>query len=93
MQVVNIPLNLSGRFPHRLQEAAVIGQARAEIRVFASRSPLEFDQDLQAAAAERLGLAQPVGGLQEPRQVVQVSRDLGVVRPGGRLVDRQGPGR
>ena len=89
MQVVNIALDLSVCFSQRLQEPAVIGQARAEIRAIVSCSSLEFDQDLQAAAVKRLGLLEPDGGLQQQRKVVEVSRRVGVVRPVGRLVDPQ----
>ena len=45
--------------------------------------------DRQRAAHQRLGLRQPVRGLQQLREVVEVSRDVGMVWPVALLVDRQ----
>ena len=47
--------------------------------------------DGERAAHQRLGLAEPVGGVQQRGQVVEAGGDLGMVGPEARLVDGQGP--
>ena len=41
----------------------------------------KLGDDLQTPAAQRLGLREPVGGLQYCRQVVEADGDAGMLRP------------
>ena len=56
-----------------------MGQADAEVWVLVPGPALEFDQDLHRPTEDRLGLAQPIGGYQQPRQVGEGSGHVGVV--------------
>ena len=45
------------------------------------RPPRELNDNGEGAPHQRLGLGEPVGGLQQLRQVVEADGDVGVVRP------------
>jgi hypothetical protein len=68
----------------------VIGLEDTEVLVLVSGPALEPDQDLHGPAVEGLGLGQPVGVLEQRRQVVEVAGDVGMIGAIAPLVDRQG---
>ena len=51
--------------------------------------PKLFSSMASARRIQRLGLGQPVGGLQQQGQVVEADGDVGVVGPEALLVDGQ----
>jgi hypothetical protein len=65
--------------PHSREQAAVIADHIVTVRVGVTRIALEPEEDRQCAAHQRLRLVEPVGGLQQPGEVVEVARDVRVV--------------
>ena len=78
---MQLPPDLIGSVPHRLQEVTIIGQDVAEMRVFMPGLPPELDQDPQSVPGQRLGLGQPAGLPQQCGQVIEAGGDVGVVGP------------
>ena len=46
-------------------------------------------RDRQRPTHERLGIGEPVPGLEQAREIVEVSRHFGMVRTKTRIIDRQ----
>ena len=56
-----------------------------------SRPVPELSEDSQLPPAERLGLSQPVGGAEQPGQVVESDRQVGMIRAEALFRDGERP--
>lgn len=80
-------LNLRLAPAQGLQDTRVVLQGRAQVRVLVPGAAGEVEDDARHSPAQRLGLSQAVGVLEQQRQVVQVDGDVGVLGSVGRFVD------
>ena len=76
---------------HRKEDAFIVVDGRTEVWVPMARLLRELHEDYKLSAHQRLGLRQPVRVLIRSREVVQVSGDVGMLRPVALLIDLQGP--
>ena len=88
-QIANLRFNLVLAEVHGLEQAAIILGEGHRMRMHITGRFANHLNDVDGAAHQRLGLRQPVGGLEQLRQVVEAYGDVGVFLSVGLLVDGQ----
>jgi hypothetical protein len=73
--------DLRGAAAHLSKQDSVIGNGRAEVRMFETGGGGKLKEDFQVPPHQRFGVREPVGGLEQLGQVVEVKSDSGMVGP------------